>query len=353
MQTEPTGLADLFGNQPEPQLIDRSTLERWATCPQQAWLIEAGRAKTGNVDTASGQIVHDAIAGLTAEVYAGRVKHKGEGADMIRASVIRCRPDLQLHALDAIAYSAWEIAEYMLFQASGEPRSPEDIMAFDGGPDGARGQLAIDVESAGQIIRLTCEVDLLMATASVEMAELTDYKTGHATLTAEDVKASFQFGTFYPYLVFSNYPDLTRLRVRIFNTRCNNVSPAVEFRRDKFMGPAWARIQSALELRAKYANADNADVPTWPETSKCSQCDAIQHCADVDVDVGQIDADPVKQAQKLIVLEQRADKLKTALNAYVDKHGEIQINANDWYGRNKPTKEKKKPGTIYQLKGGE
>jgi hypothetical protein len=347
---EPTGLADLFGSQPEPLLIDRSTLERWATCPQQAWLIEAGRAKTGNVDTASGQIVHDAIADLTAEVYAGRVKHKGEGADMIRQSVLKCRPDIQLHALDAIAYSAWEIAEYLLFQASGEPRSPEDIMAFDGGPDGARGQLAIDVESAGQIVRLTCEVDLLMATASVEMAELTDYKTGHAVWSAEDVKSSFQFGTFYPYLVFSNYPDLTRLRVRIVNTRSNNVSPAVEFRRDKFIRPAWARIQSALELRAKYANADKSDVPTCPETSKCSQCDAIHHCKDADPDVAEIAGNATGQAKQLIVLEQRADKLKTALNAYVDKHGEIQINETDWYGRGKPSTERKKPAAIYQTK---
>lgn len=353
MQTDETGLTDLFGDEPQADLIDRSTLEHWANCPQQAWLIESGKVKTGNKDTASGQIVHDAIAYITAEIYAGHLRNKGEAAAMIRAEIMRCRPDLQLHALDAVSYSAWQIAEYLLFQSNGEPRSPEDIMAFDGGPDGARGQLAIDADHNGRTIRLTCEVDLLMATASVEMAELTDYKTGHAIWTAEDVQSSFQFGTFYPYIVFSNYPALTRLRVRVVNTRSNNVTPAVEYRRERFMGTAWARIQSALDLRERYREAHQFDVPAWPDTTKCAQCDAIRHCAYADPDTVESAKDPAEMGKRLIVLEQRADKLKAALNAHVDKHGEIQINATDWYGRGKPSSTKKKPAAIYQLKGGE
>lgn len=344
---------DLFGDEPQADLIDRSTLEHWATCPQQAWLIESGKVKTGNTDTASGQIVHDAIAYVTAEIYAGHVRNKGEAAGMIKAEILRCRPDLQLHALDSINFSAWSIAEYLLFQSNGEPRSPEDIMAFDGGPGGARGQLAVGAEHADKAIRLTCEVDLLMATASVEMAELTDYKTGHAIWTAEDVQSSFQFGTFYPYIVFSNYPALTRLRVRVVNTRSNNVSPAIEFHREKFMGPAWARIQSALTLRDTYSKAHQLDVPAWPDTSKCSQCDAIRHCAYADPDTAETATNPAAMGKRLIVLEQRADKIRDVLSAHVDKHGEIQINKTDWYGRCKPTKEKKKPATIYQQKDSE
>lgn len=342
---------DLFGETVTPTIIDRSTLEPWAVCPRQALMIERRMVRTSSPDTDSGNIVHDAISAMTHEVYAGRLNSVVDGAEMIRQHIMKSRPDLQQHALDAVAFSAWSIARLVLFQDSGEPRSPEDIMAFDGGPAEARGQLATDIEHGGKAYRLTCEVDLLLATVSQECAELDDYKTGHALWDAEDVHASFQFGTFYPCLVFANYPGLQRLRVRVFDTRRNSVTPAIEYRREKFLPAAWARITAALDTRAKWIDArDMGAVPAYPKSSECYCCPAVRECADAEPDIVDVATDPGRVAARLIVLEKRCDQYRAALNKHVDAHGEIYINETERYGREKPRSTKKSPATIYTIK---
>lgn len=333
-------------------LIDRTTLEHYQDCPFKAHALETKAVKDRSIDAESGQIVHDAISAVTHAVYAGHAPGLGELAALIKAHVQSARPDLQQHALDGIRHSAYSVVSRLLYHANGQPRSPEDIMAFDGGPDGARGQLSTIVEIDGDMVQLTCEVDLLLATASIEMAELVDYKTGYTTWTAEDVKSSFQFGTFYPWLVFITYPALQRLRVCVHNTRANDVSPVVEYQRAKFVPDAYARIVSVYRARKRAMDsAASGEAPdAWPKPDLCATCPACHLCPEATSEARDVASDPAKAALQLVALTARVDALEKLLTAHVDKFGEIDTKAGTWYGRAAPKKTIKSPAKLYALK---
>jgi hypothetical protein len=83
------------------------------------------------------------------------------------------------------------------------------------------GQLAADLIPADDdrgAVRLTSELDLLMATASEEELDWCDWKSGWKWWTATDVRDAFQF-QMHAWLIFHRFPTVSRINCRVFMTR--------------------------------------------------------------------------------------------------------------------------------------
>ncbi len=355
MSQSPTKtLKDLFGEEladaTQAERIDRSTLERWHVCPAQAQAFERGLVKDRSPDAESGNIIHDAISHATKLVYEGHITKPGEFMEAVEVAVLTARPDLQQLAHDGVKYMAYKIGARLLYLPNGEPRNTQDIMAFDGGPDGARGQVAIEWTVDDKPYLLTCELDLLLATASAEAVDLDDYKTGFATWNAEDVVSSFQFGTFYPWLVMAQWPGANRVTVRIINTRKCDISPAVVFDREKFVSAATLRIESAIRTRAQYMAPDAPAAPAWPKPDSCATCAACHLCPEVTGPVRDVATDPAGALRQYIALDAALNSLHKALVAHVDVNGDLGVDGT-WFGEGKPKKEAKPSKSLYVLNG--
>lgn len=335
---------------PEPVILDRSTLDRWADCPHQAALMEHHKIGVSNEDTEAGQQCHDAIAQQIEAVTLAEdhIVRPGEFADnLIQAGKACPRVDVQPRVARVLQTSAWTVARIVC------ERSASDILRFDGGKGFYSGQLAFDVyprtEDRGAR-RVTGEVDLLLATPSREELDLYDWKSGYKRWTATDVSQSFQFQT-YALLVFENYPEVLRVNVRVVMLADNDVTPVYTFER-KYIDQYRQRVRAAVDLYDLHHGSDPADVPAWPTPSSCSICDAVRHCrvaSDQSVDVA---SDPVESIQRLIALEAATERIRKYLTAKVREGGKDIIatigGEQVAYGTNKPKASRAATCDLYE-----
>ena len=304
-----------------PEIVDRSTAERYCTCPLQGVLVEAGKCRDGSPAADSGSAVHDVISGAIAAM----LRHggwKSERVDDVReflqAEIKKTRPDIQPDAIKGLRPSVWKLAQYL-----GE-RNPEDIMRFDGGEGDQSGQIAWDVDNPPA--RLTCELDLLTADSPTH-AVLDDWKSGHKLWTPTDIKESFQFGTWYSTLVFLLYPDLESLDVAVWNTRFGQRVRTTLYRQ----GVDWrlTRIETALLFRRLALEA--AEPMTWPDGPKCARCPAIHLCPTANgTDEANVDKDPAAFVRRLAAMDARLKAATKAAKAYVAKHGPVDLGDRLW-----------------------
>lgn len=315
-------------------LVDRSTAERWATCPWMAKECEQGRGGPVGIAAESGSAIHDCLSAVTASWVASRgAMSLSDLREELVFELCRTRPDIQPEAIKGCQASVWQWAKFI------EGIHPENVLRFDGGKGDRCGQLAFDIPDLGA--RITGEVDLLTASPSPEVIEHVDYKTGHQPYWVSDVQDSFQM-QFYAVLILENYPDVKAVRTRIWCTRINRITHAVYFNRDK-LHQYKVRIRSALEQRRQHY--DNP--PPWPTVEKCSQCQVAARCPVASYPIG---AEPVDVLRDLIAVEARADALRQRLTAHVDATGQdVRLNGVA-FGRSKPKAERKSPATLYDLK---
>jgi hypothetical protein len=96
---------------------------------------------------------------------------------LIQTRAVNSRPDLQPAVVDALR-KTYPIVELLCRQDNGQERAIEDLLRYDGGDGAASGQLASDLilrppsDAEEATVRLTAEMDLLMATGSVEELDL-------------------------------------------------------------------------------------------------------------------------------------------------------------------------------------
>ena len=90
------------------RLVDRSSLELWTICPQQAAWLECGVILNETREMASGNAVHDALALVTAEYVANREggTRTQELKDSLDSYFLTSRPDIQQDAIDGMRASA-------------------------------------------------------------------------------------------------------------------------------------------------------------------------------------------------------------------------------------------------------
>jgi hypothetical protein len=327
---EPTNLA----------VVDRSTLERAASCPWSAKAVESGRCRAVGVLAEAGEQAHKAFSEtLHSWIDSNGAMERSDLRQDVEFAVRNARPDLQPDAIRAIQGAIWSWSE-LIYKIH-----PGNILAFDGGEDIDRsGQLAIDFADLG--VRYTSELDLLYQGDSLEVGEEVDYKTGWKTWTIDDIRDSFQFQS-HAVLALEKYPQWKALRVRVFDTRHRNLTYGVYFPREKLFD--WkVRIRSAIDA---WRVSQQDEPPCWPVLEKCSLCPAASICPVADEPIADLSADPVAFVTKLIAVEARASAMSKLAAGWVDAN-KRDIQAGDvYFGRGKPPSGRKAIATIYSLKG--
>jgi hypothetical protein len=175
-----TEIEDLpFGAGLPPIILDRSTLERWGVvCPHQGWHCDRGGVSSGSTDTVVGDEVHKILA----EACRMRQEESTQLRDLVDymdTAAQVSRPDVQPLVISSLKRAAWPVARLLCQHGNGSDRHPDDLIAYDGGREDRSGQLAADLIPADDergAVRLTSELDLLLATASEEELDWCDWK---------------------------------------------------------------------------------------------------------------------------------------------------------------------------------
>lgn len=321
----------------EPSLVlDRSTLERWSTCPWQAKAIEDRRVQTSSNMAAAGEEIHQAISRtIGAWLDSDGMISPSDIRQELEMHLRQSRPDMQPEALAGCMASAWSFSQFL------STIHPGNVLAFDGGEDRERsGQLSMDLEGIG--VRVTSELDLLYAGDSIELLHEVDWKTGWKHHSASDVAHSFQF-QLHADLVFTKYPAVNGLEVVVWDTRSNRRTYRVTFDR-KRMGDFRSRVRMAVESRMRhYANP-----PTWPTVEKCSFCDAAAICPEAGEPARDIATNPANVLKQLIATQAKEEALRKLLTGYVDSHGRDVTVDGHAFGR-KTAAERKPTAKVYKL----
>jgi hypothetical protein len=324
---------DIFDG-PEPIIVDRSTLELYATCPAQGNAVLNNEVITSSKEADSGAEVHDVIAAATAMVAMEGTSLR-DLATFMHDAIEHSRPDVQPDAIDGLKASIYPICRNLLFLPSGDERNPADLLKYDGGEGMRSSQTSFDIDEwQGRPIRLTSEIDLLMAAQSEEELECIDYKSGRKYWTAAQVRASFQFGAFHPWLLFCNYPRAQRIHIRVHMTRFNALTGRVTFDRGKHFTKCQGRLESSLKYFKDHWLGNEA-APTWPEEAKCSMCPAASVCPAARNPVKKFVEDKKEYLESYVAMEAKLKEMATVLSAYTKEYGDL-VYPNVAAGREKP-----------------
>jgi hypothetical protein len=331
------------GDREPPVVIDRSTLERWANCPQQAAMIEEkGEQIVGDIANAGSEIHR--VMGEVMRLRQDKGMPEDTLRDYMHVEALKCRPDVQPTVAPALKGYAYDFCRFLCRTPAGEGRHPDDILRYDGGKMDRSGQCATQFTPASDVdggVILTCEVDLLLSGASKRDAELHDWKGGWKHWTATDVRNSFQFGTFYPFVVMALYPDLEQLHVVVHSVRHKAMTLPVTMERRHMDG--WGdRLHQACN--SYLGVREGADPEAWPSIEKCRICPVSGDCRWVGADADDI-PDLVK---KYMVSKKNVDGMKKKLDAHVRVHGDIILEEGVAYGTNKPKPAPRFSAGIYK-----
>lgn len=315
--------------------VDRSTLEEYAKCPLSARL---SKELPPTPAMESGNGVHAAVSDAITEWLDDPTMRRAELADKIKANLRYSRPDIQPDVVRGGERAAWEIAG--LFNEI----SPMHVLRYDGGTGKRSGQLSTELKTLPVIV--TCEIDLLLATASKKQVRLLDWKSGWKQWTATSVSASFQF-QFYPALVLANYPDVESVLVSILNSRTNNWTCEIDVTRDSL--PAYmARIGSAASEWYQQQAKPIDNVPAWPGRDKCEHCRVASQCHAAD---RELSSDPIELVRTLTALQAKSESIEAILaKAVRDTGRDIETPDGLRYGFDKPKRATKPKPALYSVK---
>lgn len=298
-----------FGDAPETPLLDRSTIEQYANCPAAARMIEQGKVNNHSRLSATGQAVHDAFKQTIDEYVDSRgAMQFSDLRDALFNWVSAARPDIQPDAVAAIQGAVYPWCKMIA------STNVNNILRYDGGEGDRKGQIAHDICG----VRLTCELDLLIASPSPEVIYLYDYKTGHKHWTEETVRSSFQFA-FYSYLTLKTYPEVDAVRVKIWNTRLRQLTYGVFYNRSDVTALE-GRIVGAIGAWRDYHNSDKA--PAWPTVDKCCICPAAALCPVAGLDISECAANPGAFLDATNAVQETLKARTKLLAAHVKKTGE-------------------------------
>ena len=316
--------------------FDRSTLERWAHCPQQAWLMARNRTAVGEIAEAGTQ-VHDAISRTIDNFIAAQgMIGPQDLVNLLERELWAARPDVQPEAIAAMRRSVWSFGRFL------NEHHFKNILRFDGGIGEQSGQLTHEFE---EMCRVTAELDLLLSSPAKEEVDVWDYKSGWKQWRAADVKKSFQF-QMQAWLVFENYPNVEMVRVTIWNLRENRQTYSVEvLRKDKMEYEVRVRSAAGIALT-------NSQLPLrpdgWPTTEKCPLCSVAALCDVGDQVLIDIDTNPEVWVDRLVALDARVSSITSLLSDVVETRGsDIEAPSGARFGTRKKKKETKPKPVLY------
>lgn len=325
---------------PQLLVVDRSTLERFDSCPAQAKFVADNRVITSSHLTEVGSAVHEALG----EVVREYVESRGNlGVDDMTDTAIQLlcasRSDVQHDAIRAMQPSIRQWARYI------NGIHYQNVLRYDGGEGEHSGQVAVDIPDLG--VRVTSEIDLLTTGRATEIVVDDDYKSGHKRWTAADVEQSFQFAM-HAWLIFETYPDVQAVEVRIWNTRFATQTYSVTWQRRDLYELQW-RIRSSVSNWLRWRDKPAEQCATWPTAETCRICPAAALCPATPNDVRVYLKDHNLLVSQIVAVSERLDALKRIAGGIVEATGQdIVTNAGDCYGSGKPKADRKPTMTLYQ-----
>lgn len=315
--------------------VDRSTLEAYAACPLSARLSADALPTMAMV---SGTEAHRAIGEAIESWTEEPTMRRGELADLIRRGLYYSRPDVQPDVVRGCERSAWAIAG--LF----DRLSPSHVMRYDGGRGAKSGQLSYELKTLQAVA--TCEVDLLLATASRQQVSLIDWKSGWKQWTAASVADSFQF-QFYAVAVLHTYPELESVLVRILNTRTADWTYEIEFTRAD-MERLMARVNMAAHHWYLNRSRELSKVDAWPGVEKCDWCRCAARCTAAN---RESTGNPVELVATLQAMAAKSAAIEAILEKHVRETGsDIETADGLRFGFNKPKRATKPKAALYAVK---
>ena len=327
------------------QLVDRSTLDNFATCPFMGRTILDGLVPAVGEAAAIGDQVHDAIGKAIGE-YIELKGHmsRGELSESIKDHLQGSRPDLQTQSIQACNWAAFKIAGTIA------SISHENILRYDGGEEFQSGQLSLDMEIGDTTYRVTSELDLLLSGISPDLVEEHDWKSGWKVWTEDDVYTSLQF-QLHALLLLETYPEIEAADIRVWNLRKMTPTARVRFKRE-MAGQIRARVRAALgEYHLWRGGIHRDQVPVWPNVEKCRICDAVAHCPAASRWTQEVRADPAGYLKAYVAQVEKVTKMRKELEEYRDATGEeiYDPETGTYGGREKPHTQKR-PFAVYTVK---
>lgn len=310
------------------KVVDRSTLQRVCECPAQARFIEDRRVRDTSDEAESGSAVHEAFSRVTTAY----VESRGQmGVNDIKEELLQLacasRPDIQPDVIAAVRGCAWNWAKFL------NGIHHDNVLRWDGGEGDRSGQLAHDFPEFR--LRPTTELDLLYVSASSEVLEIIDYKSGWKTWRHDDVADSFQFAM-QAWLCLHNYPDVQAVRVRVWNTRLNNLTYAVTYTRADLYALDW-RVRSACQAYHENRDRKPEDCATWPTVTKCSMCGAAALCPAASREIQEGALDAAGLVDEIVVRRANLAALEKIAAGIVKRTGQdIVTPAGNCFGTGRP-----------------
>jgi hypothetical protein len=341
-----------LGVEKPPIILDRSTLERGGViCPQQEFWVRRKLVGTDSTDTACGDEVHKILS----EACRMRNEESVQLRDLVEymdAAAQTSRPDVQPLAITSLKRAAWPIARLLCQHYNGQDRHPDDLIAYDGGSGDRSGQLAADLIPADDdraAVRLTSELDVLLATASEQELDWIDWKSGWKWWTASDVKDAFQFN-FHAWLIFHRFPTVERLNCRVFMTREALATSPVTFHRDRDFWQIHKRLMTATGIYLQHIGDESPeDVPAWPTPEKCAICPAASRCSLASRPAVDVATNPASALLQYVAVQAAADQLKANLTTFVRKAGQDLEAGTVAFGANKPKAQRAPMMDVYEV----
>jgi hypothetical protein len=292
----------LDGKQPkaEPVIADRSTVQRWATCPQQANLYE-----TLNTDCPSeladiGKEVHRIIeetlrTGVEQQIPADEL------AGWVCEELPKARPDIQPQVIKAAKWVADEIANLAVGRIIGVEHQIDYLS---------------DIKIDGRPVMLTCCLDLLLGGNNSLI--VIDWKSGYKKRSNADTQNDFQ-AQFGAYILWKMYPEVKTVHWFFMETLWGSKSYA-RFDRD-FELPSLPHLTTELQIQGRIFEAlklwQQKYQDAWPEPKKCMYCDCISKCKYAHAEALDVAIDPTGFMDRFVVLSALVDKYHDEAVAYI------------------------------------
>lgn len=341
---------------PEKITLDRSTLDRFATCPNQGYLcilLEAMRAIAQGMEVFPWEqrMLDEAHPELIASLgRAGPLSDDNElcgvGSaihDLIKAAFEKCegdleiipdyfvenlpaiRPDFQPQAIRAARHVADVLANIHI-KIVGVEKQLEYVLTTD------------DIPELKDEVVLTMAYDLFGFGLNFSI-HVNDWKTGYKVRTSSETKDSFQ-AQFGSWLLWKQpeYAEITTVHWWYQETRFGSRAYA-KFVRDEER-PRLPHLSTEVAIGARIMEAVRMFLQgctdCWPEEKKCAWCPVIKWCELAHMDAIEIAVNPRKFVDSYIVKTALLRKQKRLMTAYIKGSGPIK-GSKQTFGKAKPS----------------
>lgn len=314
-------------------IADRSIVEQYANCPEQADLTRKHGSGTDDILPVVGTFIH-ALADQAIKFG----PTSDEIANYIEEALPKVRPDVQPHAIRAAKHLCTMFLKIPAERIIGAEMQVSAIFPDLRNKDGLR-------------FKITTCIDLLVQGIGSTL-HVYDYKTGYKKRGKQETFDNFQ-AWFIAYILFKTYPNIDGIHFWFFETRYGTTPYAYFDRNDNKAGEhnlPGLTLERQMEARIgealKYWHGECKEA--WPEPEKCLWCNHISKCKWADKELKQIAGDPKAAVDLFAVLSARTAELKKHLGSLHQASGPIQGTSSvfDW----RPSTPKYTP-KLYKLSG--